>query len=284
LEGWQAGAVAVWIAVVAAALAVPRPVEQQELPEVLPDRRALAWRADEERLLAEEARQRALPFEVRAVGELFRRHGAAAADGQGDRAARILSDLRDATKTAADKHGARPLRRLRAIQAELFERALEDFERTGKPSRELDELGGNLVKKAGQSGWLESGRLVMSPSERAVFFRIRWAELTGLRATSAFAPTLDEWRVYYGFLLAHPEGSAGPDRLRAQFAYVTALAKRDSTYPLWLARGVLQYQQGSLPEAADAFQTHLGQHPDGPYSLRAKNYLLATLAKADSAE
>ncbi len=124
----------------------------------------------------------------------------------------------------------------------------------------------------------------MSPSERAVFFPIRWAELTGLRGTGAFTPTLDEWRVYYGFLLAHPEGATASDRLRGQFNYVTALAKRDATYPLWLARGVLQYQQGSMPEAADAFQVHLAEHPDGPYSLRAKNYLLATLAKADSAE
>jgi hypothetical protein len=284
LEGWQAGAVAVWIAVVAAALAVPRPVDQQELPAPLPDRRALAWSAAEERVLAEEARHRALPFEVRAVGELFRRHGAASADGQADRAARILTDLRDATKAAMKQHGPRALQRLRAVQGELFERALDEFERTGKPSRELDELGGNLMKKAEESGWLESGRLSISHQARAVFFRIRWADLTGLRAQAPFTPTLDDWRVYYEFLLAHPEGAGELDRLRSQFAYVTALAKRDSTYPVWLARGVLQYRKGALPEAAEAFQAHLAERPDGPYALRAKNYLLATLAKADSAE
>jgi hypothetical protein len=283
-EGWQAGAVAVWIAVVAAALAVPRPATEQELPEPIPDRRALSWTAEAERELAAEAKKSALPFEVRAVGELFRRYGAAVAEGRADAAGRILSDLRDATRTAGERHGVRALQRLRAVQGELFERAVEEFERTGERTRELDELGGNLVDKAEESGWLVAGRLLLGPEERAIFFRIRWAELTGVRSAAPFAPTLDEWRVYYGFLLAHPEGPPGPARLRSQFAYVTALSKRDSTYPLWLARGVLQFRQGAMAEAAEAFRNYLAEHPDGPYTLRAKNYLLATLAKAQSAE
>ncbi len=254
------------------------------MPEPLPDRRALAWRAEEERALAQEARRSTLPFDVRAVGELFRRHGAAAALGRGDSAGRILTDLRDAAKAALDRHGPRALQRLRAVQTELFEQALEEYERTGKQTRELEELAGNLIRKAEESGWIASGRLLLTPEERAVFFRIRWSELTGLRGVPAFTPRLDEWRVYYGFLLAHPEGEPGSPRLRSQFGYVTALAKRDATYPVWLARGVLQYRQGALGEAAEAFQAHLAEHPDGPYALRAKNYFLATLAKGESAE
>lgn len=275
---------AVWIALVAAALGVPRPVAQTELPEPLPDRRALSWREADERGFAEEARRWPLPYDVRAVGELFRRHGAASAAGEGERAARLLSDLRDASRVALARHGERALLRLRAVQGELFEQALEAFERSGQSSRELEELGGNLIAKAKENGWLEGKRLLMSRDARRVFFRIRWSDLTGTRRVAAFAPRLDEWRVYYGFLLTHPEGKTPSDKLRSRLAYVNALAKRDAEYPAWLARGVVQYELGALPEAVEAFRTQLEERPDGPYVLRAKNYLLGALAKAERAE
>lgn len=284
LEGWQAGAVAVWIAVMAAALAVPRPSIPADLPAPLPDRRALVADHDELAQLAEQARARPLPFEVRAVGELLRRYGKAEASGNSDELGALLADLRRAAGEAARRHPVTELEKLRAVQTELFTAALAAWEESGQPSNELAELGGNLLERARRFAWIEDGRLAMTPVERAVAFRVRWAELTGLRQRAPFMPSLDDWRVYYGFLLEHPEGRAPVERTRQQLGYVAALAKRDPTYPKWLARGVLQYRLGAFHEAADAFSAHLAEHPEGAYALRARNHLLAALAKAEGRE
>jgi hypothetical protein len=45
---------------------------------------------------------------------------------------------------------------------------------------------------------------------------------------------------------------------------------------------VLQYRLGAYPQAAEAFRAHLEQ--TGEYSVRARNHLLAALAKAQAAE
>ncbi|HEV8247739.1 MAG TPA: hypothetical protein VGP93_18320, partial [Polyangiaceae bacterium] len=281
LEGWQAGAVALWIAYVSAGLAVPRPTAPSDLPAPESDRRNLALELDEQQELARLARQRPLPFEVRAVGELLRRYGKASVAVHGDTADALLSDLRSASKDALSHHRERELLALRAVQSELFLSALESWEEKPTSSAELDELGGNLLQKARASGWVEQGRLLMSKPERVVFFSIRWSELTGLRARAPFAATLDDWRVYYGFLLEHPENAEGSplEQAQRQLRYVDALAKRDAAYPAWFARGVLQYRSGAFAEAAEAFRAHLEQPASG-YSLRARNHLLAALAKA----
>jgi hypothetical protein len=274
--------VAIWIAVISAALAVPRPVAPADLPSPDVDRRQVARAADDARVLAGEARARPLPFEVRAVGELFRRFGKAEATGQGDLGA-LLVDLRRVAADAASKRPLRDLSRLQAVQTELFSAALRAWE-LDEGSSELDELGGGLLARARENGWLKDGRLLMSQTERQVVFRMRWAELTGLRDRAPFKPTLDDWRVYLGFLLEHPEGRDASDRVRKQLGYAAALAKRDPTYPLWLARGVLFYRAGAFQESADAFTAHLAEHPDGPYALRARNHRLAALAKAEGQE
>jgi hypothetical protein len=177
----------------------------------------------------------------------------------------------------------RDLSRLQAVQTELFVAALRAWERDEGGS-ELEELGGSLLARAREHGWLNDGHLLMSETEREVVFRMRWAELTGLRERPPFKPTLDDWRIYFGFLLEHPEGRDPSDRVRRQLSYAAALTKRDPTYPLWLARGVLLYQAGAFQESADAFTAHLAEHPEGPYALRARNHRLAALAKAEGRE
>jgi hypothetical protein len=265
-----------------AALAVAQSSVPADLPAPQVDRRMIAIAGDEAIALAGEARNSPLPYEVRAVGELFRRYGAAEAAGRSD-LGQLLVDLRHAAADAAHRRPPRELARLQAVQTELFIAAVVAWER-GEGTGELDQLGGGLLGRAREHGWLDGGRLLMSSTERRVLFRLRWAELTGLRNRVPFVPALDDWRVYYGFLLEHPEGRDEAERLRKQFGYVTALAKRDPTYPLWLARGVLLYRSEAFAESADAFAAHLDQHPDGPYALRAKNHLLAALAKAEGRE
>ena len=267
----------------AAALAVPRPSVPADLPTPDVERRMIAFARDEASELAAEAKSRPLPFEVRAVGELLRRYGKAEAAGQRGDLGGLLADLHRAAAAAAAKYPPRELGKLQAVQAELFDAAVRAWER-GEGTAELDELGGSLRTRAQELGWLKDGRLLMSATERRVLFRLRWADLTGLRERAPFVPTLDDWRVYYAFLLEHPEGASLSARTQKQLGYVTALAKRDPTYPLWLARGVLLYRSGAYPESADAFSAHLAEHPDGPYALRAKNHLLAALAKAEGRE
>jgi hypothetical protein len=276
--------VAIWIALVAAALAVPRPSPPAELPAPEADRKQLAYAADDVRTLAAEARQQPLAYDVRAAGELLRLYGRAEARGRDSELSPLLADLRVAARAALARHPARELAKLEAVQTELFSAALRRWEDGEESSRELEELAGNLPARAREHGWWQGGRLLMSEPERRVVFRVRWAELTGLRGVAPFAPTLDDWRIYYGFLLEHPEGKGELVQGRKQLEYVTALSRRDPSYPRWLARGVVQYQLGAFHEAADAFVAHLAEHPDGAYALRAKNHLLAALAKAEGRE
>jgi TolA-binding protein len=58
-------------------------------------------------------------------------------------------------------------------------------------------------------------------------------------------------------------------------SYVNALARIDPSYPADYARGVLLYRSGRPAEAARAFSRHLEVYPDGPWTLRARNFWLA---------
>ncbi|MCC6213457.1 MAG: hypothetical protein IT376_01195 [Polyangiaceae bacterium] len=275
LEGWQAGALAVGIAALAALLAVPRPVAPDGPPLPLPDRPALARLSARERARAEGARAAPLPFEVRAAGEALRRLGAGAARDGVDPI--DVRDLRRAVEGARAAHGDAPLLALRALQTELFLAALTRYEEQGVSEPDLDELGGDLLPMARASGWVRPDRrLRLDPTERAVLFRIRWAELAGVRGDPAFAPTVDEWRVHYSVLLRYPERGAAleaRDRAALRLRYVTALASRDPDYPVLLARGALLLELGRPAAAADALRTFLAEHDSGPWRLHAANHL-----------
>lgn len=275
--------IAVVIVAVAALLAAPRATPPDLLPLPLPDRRVLARAASEERLLAESARKHTLSFDVRAVGELFRRFGASTKPGQ--RASqRLLADLRAAARKATTLQNGRPLRELRAVQTELFIAATRAWEVNGRAPAELRELGGDFPELATQNGWFDGERLVLDEAERAVLFRQRWGELTGLGKRAGFETTLDEQRANYSFLLRHPSGSDEPARRQRQLAYVSTLEKLDRHYPAHFARGVVLYRAGAFEAAAAAFQTHLEQPGNPRYRLRARNHLLASLAESPVAE
>lgn len=287
LAGWQLGALTVGIVALAALVAVPRPVAPELLPVPNIDRREIARETSAQELRADRAERHELPFEVRAVGEAFHRYGAANYVQDAPDMDRELRALRRNARVALAHYGKGPLLELRAVQTRLFLRALSRWEGTGRVDGELKELGGNFVDKATRSGWVASRRrLLMDASERRVLFSIRWAGLTGLLTHDAFAPSLNDWRVYYGFLLEHPEAPAGRAggslRARAveQLAYVKALAKRDPYFPAALARGVLAYQLEHFDAATREFRAFLKAHANGPWRLRAQNYLLAALLAA----
>lgn len=275
-EGWQLGLLAVAMAVLSAWVAVPRPVEPTLLPLPLPDRRRLAEEREQDRALVESASRAGLPFEVRAVGELVRRHGLAGAHGDRRRATLAMRDARDEARRALAQHGPDPLRRLRAVQTDLFLREVESYVESGRESRELQELGGDFATRGAEVGWLGKDRsLALSPTDLWALFRLRWTELVGLRRERALTPSLDDYRAYYRVLLEHPEGKTPEERSTRQLDYVRALAGRDSAYPEHFARGVLLHRLGQRGRASDAFLRHLAEHPDGPWALRARNHALA---------
>jgi hypothetical protein len=91
----------------------------------------------------------------------------------------------------------------------------------------------------------------------------------------AFTPTLNDFRLYYDHRLRHPDARSATARLESQLADVQALVALDPSYPGDFASGVLWFQLGAIDRALASFQAHLRAHPDGEWSLRARNHATA---------
>lgn len=274
---------AVVIAVLAVWLALPRPVEPGEilpLPEVDRAREQAERMADHQR--AQRARTTTLPYEVRAVGELVRRYGLYESRGDDNGAERARQDAFDARLRAQARFGPEPLAALRALQTELFAARLDKVGRLSSEDRELAELAGNLPAHARRAGWTEAdGTPRLSREQLLTLYRVRWTRLVGAISDDALGPSLAEFRAYYRALLQHPDSLDPRERDERRLAYVDALGRRDPGFFAAFTRGVLLYRLGDAGAAAQAFTEHLRQHPDGPWSLRAKNHLLYLLADGD---
>jgi hypothetical protein len=272
LEGWPAGLAIVSAAALSALLVVPRQVEPAAVPPPVIDR--VEQRSSEQQEAARLERALAgLPLEVRSVGEALRHFGQASAGGQAAPEL-VQAQLRRLVQTALERVGDDALLNLRALQTQLFVAALAHSE--VEPTDELSELGGSLLALGRKNGWFAPSPTAADRAELETLFHLYWADALELRR-HPFAPTLNEWRVYYRFLLAQPvrTGAERDQDLQLRLGYVAALARNDVDYPVHLARGVLLYQRGAPAEAAAEFVAHLEQHPDGPWTLRVKNYLAA---------
>jgi hypothetical protein len=278
-EGWQLGLVSVCMAGGALLLALPRGTTPRDLPEPQLDSASVADILRAQTEITQRVRDAPLPFEVRKVGEMFRAYGSATFVPHSD-LPRAESDLTSSVEEALRAHGPEPLLALRAVQTELFLSALRRLEAQGSEDQELRELAGDFIEKAKRCRWLDSrGRLLMSTTERSVMFRMRWGNLTQLLRERRFKPSLTEWRLYYRFLLRHPESPAAPESARyaaQQLDYVNALAKLDPDFPADFAAGILLFQSRRYPESMRAFQRHLTVHPEGPWTLRARNFWLGS--------
>ena len=278
LEGWELGAITVGLVLAAALLAVPRAAAPGVFPVPLVD--AADARATRERLgaLADRAEREGLPFETRAVGDAVRRLGVALAGGAGDpeHLDRLIRERVQAALTAGQIDA---LLRLRAVQARMFVRAVRGHGWRGPAAPELAALGGDFAVRALRNGWASPDGCVASDDELETLFVRRWTEMTRLRDHPSFKATLGELRRYFRFLILHPEHSVGADspaRARAglRLRYVEALARRDTEYPLSLARGSLLGELSLMPESAQALSSHLARPSSAEWNLRARNYLL----------
>jgi len=287
LQGYELGLLTVGMVLTFSLLALPRASRPATLPLPRIDR-AQALRSNErERELSSQAETTGLPYELRAVGEAIRHYGHSL--NQGLDTGHDIDDLRERMKAVTAKGQASLLLSLRAVQTQYFLRALAQFEREGKPNSELEELGGDFLRHARDNGWFaKDGRFSADEATRRVLFQLHWADLIDKRSSFPFAPTLNDWRLYYRFLLLHPELShtslsepeSGADVARVRV--ISALSRKDPDYPAFFARGYLFDRLGDPGAAAAAYRAHLGQHESGPYALLARNYLIDTLQRAGS--
>ena len=282
MQGYELGLLTVGMVLTFSLFALPRASRPATLPLPNIDRTEAQRRDASERELSSRAEATGLPYELRALGEAIRHYGHAL--NQGFDTGHDIDDLRERLKAVQIKGQGPLLLSLRAVQTQYFLRALAQFERERKPNAELDELGGDFLRQAHKNGWFGAdGRFLADRATQRVLFHLHWADLIGKRSAFPFAPTLDDWRSYYRFLLLHPEAErtlmADPESTAnaARLRVVNALARKDPDYPAFFARGYLFDRLGDPAAAATAFRAHLGQHESGPYALLARNYLIHTL-------
>lgn len=289
-------------------LMMPRATAPDAVPLPRIDERVLVSvaRADDRRAASAEAER--LPSDVLAVGTAIRALNGAEARGVDELG---VIDARRQLDGALRDLGLRKddvvpdLIALRALQTRLFLDALARWERTGETSPDFVDLAGSFVLRAGDAGWVRPDRtVILTENERRVMFKTVWNVLAGVDANPKLAITLDEQRALYAFYIAHPRppesrrlsleaerrSATTPDacatfklehRRQAELWLVDKIKKLgaiDPTYPTAYALGVAYYRAGRFDLSAEAFTTFIGQSPDGPYALRAKNHLKAALS------
>jgi hypothetical protein len=279
VEGWQLALVLMVSPVVPALLAVPPSTVSRELPLPSIDRAEQRRTSEAEAALA---RQQELPYAVRSVGEALRRFGALRARKEEQAAGWALTDVHDAVEIARRDQGLPGLSQLRAIQTGLFLDATDHIESESSLQSDpnLLELGGEFVDDARKTGWLGPGGLRATRDELRAWFVIRWNATTQLGKEPQFAPSLNEWRTYYRFLLRDDHVSpdaAWEDVVAYRARAVTALAQKDPDYPVDLALGILSCQRNDYTSCANALGRHLQRWPEGAWSLRARSTLKVAL-------
>lgn len=286
LEGWPAGLIAVSLAAVGVLLGSPHPVMPEEVPLPVVDPGGLAASAalDRQRAASMVARsdteKSGVGFEVRQLGAKLREYNEADAADDKDRIAALHGELLRATYNLTQQGGAEALLQLRAYQLRVFLRELASWEATKVESAELRQVGGAITRLIGESAWRRpDGHFMADDGARVALFKRRFAEVLGASSRPELAITVDEARALYTFFLEHPPdaSTAWVFRLRK----VEELAALDPSYPRQLARGVALLRLGQGAAAVVELREHLTRHPDGPYTLRARNYLTAAVETAE---
>jgi hypothetical protein len=295
------------VALLVGALVMPRtaPPDGVPLPQVNVKEIARAAAVDHE--LADRARQTLLPGEVRALGSAIRDFNVLEAKGAEDVAIAAARTALDTSFGLALSKSLESILQLRALQLEQFLVEVRRFEATGQESDELKALGGSFVRRMRLAGWCDDkNRVVLDDTQRRAAFKATWNGLLNLDKAAATRLAPDETRALYTLYLQHPHASeaaraeaelsrkqaqgerACADILRRErdsvdewrLEKIKRLAEIDPSYPSGYAIGVVQFHRAQYPAATEAFRTWLVQHPSGPYALRARNYLKASIEAA----
>jgi TolA-binding protein len=300
--------VPVGVALVLAGFLLPRRVVPEDIPLPELDDRIISRevRADTERA----ARAHVVPLaaDVRALGSAIRAFNTAEASDERDV---VLTDARaaiDRARLDLIGHGRdSELLGLRAVQMTEFLTEVRRFEATGRRSSELDALAGTFIPRMRRVGWCDGNNVLLNDLERRAAFKATWNTLVVLDKDPAFALSDQENRALYRLYFAHPHASEPQraalaiarsqardaatcariddgERVAIQSWLVPKLAEYaslDPSYPIAIARGVVFYKRHQYGEAAHSFSQWLEQHPNGPWTLRARNYLKASTLAAE---
>jgi hypothetical protein len=288
---------------------LPRSAIPDLIPVPILDELAIEREVRADRDRAERARKKPLAAEVRSLGSAIRDFNTGEADSDRDI---VLSDARAAIDRArlliVDRGLDQEVLALRAVQLDGFLAEVRRFEHTGEASPELKALGGTFVTRMRRVGWCEGQRVLLTDLERRAAFKATWNKLVSLDKIGAFALSDQETRALYTLYFTHPHA---PEAQRSALALARAQAKDKATcariddgeraaaaawllpklveygaidpeYPLALARGVVLYHRHQYADAARSFTQWLESHPDGPWTLRARNHLRASIAAEEN--
>lgn len=263
-------------------LVTPRPTQPRFLPLPVPAKELLAERDQRERDLAKHALSTGLPQRARIIGEEFRRVGAAL-QSQSPDTERLLRELQTDARRLLHAGGESELLALRALQAELFVRAVHHSLLTPGPHPDLDELGAQFAEQLERYWLTGQNQLRLSDAELRLLFRLRWGLLTGLQTSPAFAALPEERSRFHSLYLQIPWGQTHTDErelLQLQLRAVQSLAQLDPSYPAQLAQGILLLRAQEPEGAVESLRAHLQENPQGPWAQLCKNYLASALRKA----
>lgn len=288
-EGWQVGAIAVFLSLVLTLVIVPRTAEPSGVPpsSLTPNDldRARIELYDEARAFEAGERPRAVDlFDAR-----FRELGLAELAGDEARVARWAAALEEVARPFL-LGDISDLRTLRAAQAREFASAYLRSLREGHDNTTVEELGGATLVELRRNGWLSTLETAGSSADIVLvaFFKRRFDLTLGVDHPSLAKNPLEE-RALVDFLLRHPpvsqlagsEREARSGRGKFRLAQIDALSKLEPGYPAPYARGVVFYEMGQFDAAATSFDAYLSRSPSGPYRLRAVNYLKASVEESN---
>jgi hypothetical protein len=274
------------------------------LPDVDEKRVAKMEQADDE--LAARAAHEPLPAEVRALGEALRTFNTTEAKNPPDARWADIRTSVDMARADALEKGPEAIARLRAAQLRAFLDQVTAWRKTGVESEELQAEGGGFIRRMTLEGWITGTHLVLTDRELRVLFKLKWNAVARMEESEELKPSFDEMRVLYRFYLLHPhpadnaretftaarrtarsradcEALAAGEQMAAEqwrLDKINKLAQLDPSYPAAYARGISLYRAGKYDASVTAFQEWLRQHPDGPLTLRARNYLHAAFVQA----
>lgn len=299
------------VAFVLGPLMLPRAVVPTTIPIPIADLRAVEARSAEDRARARRVESEHLPDDARQLGQAIRDFNAASVTEDKLTEWGKLRRAIDGSLAIvrAMPNGNSIVLDLRAVQLEHFLVGVQEYEKTGQSSKELDELGGSFIRRSKLAGWAGDRSVLMDEPVLRVAFKLAWNGIAQLDNLPDFDPTTDELRLLYAFYLQHPHA---PDHARAQIDAlrktaktkkdcealdagerlaaeawqldkVEKLAKIDSAYPADYARGVLHYRAGHYSESSRLFQRWLEEHPNGPLTLRARGHLRAAIRATEAA-
>jgi hypothetical protein len=291
------------VAITFGILLLPRRAIPEALPLPVADARELARTAANDHQLAESARRQPLAGAVRKLGSAMRAFHTLEARGSDLRELGAARREVDAALIDSQQAGDGELLELRAVELEGFLGEVRGFEATGVESAELMALAGTFVRSMVREGWCHDHVLVTREPALRAMFKQMWNTFLGLEKREGFAPQLDEQRALYALFLLRPhpsqptrdavaaarrgardvaacEALAAGERAAVETwrsERIAQLSSIDPSYPAAFARGVSSFRHGNFAVAAGAFRSWLGDHPEGPLTLRAQNYLRAAV-------